>query len=112
MASVYHSFSILLSAHPSAKNFRRGGDLFLDVAVVTDNHYTVAAIDQLPAEINITRCLGGLVMHRAVTENADVRCVKKVGYAMRFGDGSLRFVWQPVITCCQGREESSFNLRA
>jgi hypothetical protein len=53
----------LLLVHPASKDFRRGGDLFLDVPVVADDNDTVTAIYQLPAEFNITSGLGGFVMH-------------------------------------------------
>lgn len=47
----------------AAKNIRRDGNLFLHAPVVADDEYAVAAIDQLPADFNVTRGLGRFVMH-------------------------------------------------
>ena len=101
---------LCLSVGATAKNLRRGGDLFFNASVVTDDQDTIVAIYQLSAALSVPGCLRGLVVDRSVAEDADVRGVEKVRDAVGFGNWLLRFVGQTMETVDERVEKPPFHL--
>ena len=86
--------------------------LFSYVLVIAHDNHAVASILQLAPYHVITRDLGRVIMHRPVTKETDIRCVEKVGNAVRLRKRLLRLVWQAQVSSGEGIEETRGQLES
>ncbi len=88
------------------------GDLLGHILVVPDDDYLVAARLQFGAQGFVPAALFGLVVDRAVAEDAYVRLVKEIGHAARCGDFALGIVGQAQALGSEDVQEAAFQVGA
>ena len=87
-------------------------DLFLQRLIVPDRNHTVSDIDQIATNPPITIRRGRVIVHGAIAEYADIRCIKEVGDTTGFVDPPLRIVRQPVAASRQEIQQAPLYVGA
>jgi hypothetical protein len=86
--------------------------LLPQVLVVAQGNYSVAVPQKLRAQLAILGSLGGIVVHCAVAEDADVGIVEEVGHAAGLGEGFLGLIGKAIAPFGQQLQEAALQFRA